>query len=116
MVFEHFVEQVCKSDARNKFATGTNSAGFLSDFYRFYNPVDVEFASQIGVIRMFSIEEIQEETNCYAYIGADFVFATINGDPLFVKNKEVYVCDHGSDSPTFEKIASSFEEFLKIII
>ena len=65
---------------------------------------------------MFSIAEIQTETESYAYLGLDFVFATINGDPLFVKNNAVYVCDHGSTTPTLEKISDSFGEFLKSIV
>ena len=116
MVFEQFVAKVCKQDARNKFAAGNNNLEFLPEFYHVYDPVDVEFCSQIGTVRMFSIAEIQTETENYAYLGLDFVFATINGDPLFVKNNAVYVCDHGSTTPTLEKISDSFEELLKSIV
>ena len=116
MVFEQCVEKVCKIDKRNKFTNGKATCKNLPEFYKYYNPVDVEFKSNLGIIRMLPIDEISKETASYSYIKLDFVFALINGEPLFVKDKKVYICENGNQNPTLEKVAYSFEEFLKNII
>ena len=116
MVFKQFVEKVCSIDRRNKFITPVCKNKDIHEFYHFYDPIDVEFNTTIGTIRMFSIDEIESEASNYAYLNADFVFAAINGDAIFVKHGGVYICDHGSSKPTFEKLAGSFDEFIKNII
>ena len=116
MNFEQIVEKVCASDKRNKFAISYAKNPELPQFYHIYDPIDVEFDSPIGVIRMFSIDEIKTEAVNYSYVAGGLIFATSNGDPLFIKNNLVYICDHGSKNPTYEKLANSFEEFIKNII
>lgn len=116
MLFDDFVKKVCALDKRNVFKKPTKVDKTLPEFYSCYDPVDVEFDSKIGVIRMIPTEKLKKVTEGYSYIGLDLVFATINGDPLFLKGNTVYICTHGCDNPKLEKVANTFNVFLKTII
>ena len=88
----------------------------LPAFYQYYDPVDVEFDSSMGCIKMVPIGELESVTEQYSYVDPDVVFATSNGDPLFIKNKMVFCCTHGSKNPKLNMLANTFDAFLKSII
>ncbi len=44
------------------------------------------------------------------------MIATVNGDPVFMKDQKVYTCSHGTRRPKVELLADSFEKFIEMII
>lgn len=86
----------------------SNIPNALRNFYKNYNPEDVE----IGMIRFVPADELESITKDYEYIKPDCVFATENGDPIFLKNGKVYTIPHGVRNPKLELKANSFNEYL----
>lgn len=44
-----------------------------------------------------------------------FVFATCNGDPIYVYDKKIYTCCHGTRKIKDELMAENFAAFLDLI-
>ena len=51
----------------------------------------------------------------YGHVEADCVFATCNGDPIYVKNEKVYMCLHGPKHIIEEEIAASVDSFFETV-
>ena len=106
-------------DERNCFATVDDAEPKLRDapkLYCFYDPVDVEFVFRSGAVRMVPLSKLSELQKQYGYVGADCIFATCNGDPVFLKAGKVYTCPHGTHRIVYEELAPSFDAFIKEII
>lgn len=84
-------------------------------FYKTINPVNVEFEFNDGIIRLEPFDGLLVLNEQYGYAEADCVFATCNGDPIYVKNEKVYTCTHGSRRVIEEEIAMSVESLFETI-
>lgn len=120
MLYDEFVNKVISEDSRNVFGKVTDNANLPDDsfpeLYKYYDPIDVEFEFNSGIIHLAPFSEIAELQNEYSYVNADCVFATCNGDPIFIKDGKVFTCLHGTAKVIYEELASSFDEFINEII
>ncbi|GHV51349.1 hypothetical protein FACS1894216_05230 [Synergistales bacterium] len=116
MDFSRFVANVIGQDSRNRFEKYDGNLDIVpyefKPFYREYNPVDVEVASEIGDVRFCPADDLAELQSEYAYLNAQFVFATTNGDPIFFHEGQIYTCPHGMKEPEWE-ILDSIDWFFK---
>lgn len=117
MNYAVFTKKAMHQDNRNTFAKCDTDLGMIPDdlkaFYREYNPVDVEIDYNGVGIRFYSVAELPELQNEYAYLHAQFIFATCNADPIFWDGGQVYTCPHGVKEPQWEKISDSFDGYLE---
>lgn len=110
-----FVDKAVAQDARNYFSEYAGSLDgipdFVKDFYRRNNPVDVEVEINGATIWMIPAEKLEEVRLEYPELGEQFIFATSNGDPIFLHNGSVYTCAHGVSQADWEKLADNIESF-----
>ena len=120
MEYIDFVTKITARSERNKFAPYSGNLDFVPNemraFYRNSNPVHVVIGYYGVNINLCPVEELQELQKEYEYLNVQFVFATCNGDPIFLNSDGVYTCAHGISEPQYEKKASSFDEYLKSFI
>jgi len=120
MNFDDFVKSVVKQDDRNKFLKSANIPKTVPknciEFYRKYDPVDVEVTlSDLTSVKFCTLSSIDEVNSIYE-LGKDcFIFATREGDPIFIKGGHVYTWTHGSTNMNFDKIAESFEKYIELL-
>lgn len=84
-------------------------------FYKMINPVNVEFEFNDGIVRLEPFEGLSVLNEQYRYAKADCVFATCNGDPIYVRNEKVYTCTHGSKRVIEEEVAASVDLFFEAV-
>ncbi|OBR94149.1 hypothetical protein CLRAG_16890 [Clostridium ragsdalei P11] len=87
----------------------------LKEFFKKYNPVDVEVTMDGNAIHFFPVEELESLQDEYELGSENFVFSTCNGDPIFYNTEGVFSCYHGATSVKSEKLAANFGEFLNLI-
>ena len=109
MTIEEFVARAQKQDSRNTFKTYDGDVSKIpleiKDFYIKANPIDVEIES-----RKFG-EDVRKD---YSFMSEDsFIFASNNGDPIFIENSHFYITYESQLKP--ELLSDSFESFLDII-
>lgn len=109
-----FVKKAKEQDWHNIFQCGKacdNMPIPLLEFYSEYDPVDVEVNMEGSVIRFVprsDYESVQQEYNLGDEKG---IFATCNGDPIFLYKGAVFTCPHGERNPQYELLASSLENY-----
>lgn len=81
----------------------------IPNFYNIINPQNVEFEFNDGIIRLASYEELALLKKYYPYISDVCIFATCNGEPVYIKNSMVYTCVYGGGRIIEEKLAESIE-------
>lgn len=114
MIYTNFIKKAMAEDCRNCFTEGTTVSIVptqMTAFYKKCNPADVEINyPDLGALRLYSIEQLDSLQEEYNYSSENFIFATNNGDPIFLKGDMVYISLHEIYRP--ELLANSFEEFL----
>lgn len=120
MSLSAFVKKALVQDKRNRFETYSGRLDTVPDelkmFYRECNPINVEIVSDFTPIRFYSVQELPSLQKEYSFVKDGFVFATCNGDPIFIDNTGVYTCPHGVKNPEREKLANNVNEFLDSLI
>lgn len=118
MEYSAFVSKAIKEDSRNTFSVCTEELNLIpneaKDFYQNYNPLDVEIGMNGSSVKFYPVSELEELQSDYQYLGVDFVFATCDGDPIFLHEKKVYMCPHDVDNPKWEKMADGFRDFFSL--
>ena len=116
MDFALFVQRTITQDKRNCFAKYHGDLSFVPKemlcFYRDYDPIDVEVEIDGATLRFVPALELKEVQMEYSQISNSFVFATNNGDPIFIHEGAVYTCPHGVQQAEWEKLADSLESYL----
>lgn len=111
MDFSKFVEKAVLYDHRNVFSAYDGDLNGIpdvcKDFYRKSNPVDVE----VNNIHFFPAEELSDLQAEYSYLHAQFVFASCNGDPIFLQDGVVYTAPHGVENPKWEWLSPNIETY-----
>ena len=109
MNFEDFKKYAVAIDSNNIFGecddVPTIVPEFLKIFYKKFNPIDVEVEIDNAIVRFYPANQLnilQEEYN----ISDVFIFATCNGDPIFIHNGAVYSCAHGNDKSQWELLTN----------
>lgn len=115
MEYLEFVQKAVLQDKRNLFSTYDGNLECvpekLRDFYKNSNPVDVE----INFVRFVPASELSSVQAEYAYLSAQFVFATCNGDPIFLHNDCVYTVPHGVKEPKWEFLSKDIATYLSLL-
>ena len=116
MDFSKFVEKAILYDRRNTFSKYDGNLDELPDvlkeFYRESNPIDVE----VNNVRFYSVEDLSDLQAEYSYLNAQFVFATCNGDPIFLHDRFVYSAPHGVRNPKWELQSEDIETYLSSLV
>ena len=111
MEFSKFVEKAILYDKRNTFSKYNGDLDgipdVLKDLYRESNPIDVEFNNS----RFFRVEDLSYLQEYDSYLNAQFVFATCNGDPIFLHDGCVYTAPHGVKEPKWELLSKTVEAY-----
>lgn len=112
MNFLEFAEKAILYDKRNLFSKYEGKLDCIPDemknFYKESNPVDVE----INSVRFIQANELYAIQSEYSYLNAQFVFATCNGDPIFLHDGCVYTAPHGVKTPIWELLSKNIETYL----
>lgn len=119
MIYNDFVRCAILEDKRNVFVKCGEVVSCLPEalrgFYCEFNPVDVEITLQsIGSVKLFPVSELSELQKDYELSPKCFVFATSDGDPIFLLEGKVYTSLPEVFNP--ELIADSFNKFLEMYV
>lgn len=115
MSIEEFIEAAKVQDSRNVFEKGDEvefAPEELKEFYKKCDPVDVEVNIAGAIIRFVPIVDLQYMQEDYSLGEDSFVFATCDGDPIFIKEGAVYTNAHGTLGIDDEKLSDSLEKYL----
>lgn len=118
MLIEDFVKKSIKQDKRNVFeetSADDNLPNVLKEFYQKANPVDVEITMDGNAVRFIPVDELSDIQMDYALGDERFIFATCNGDPIYVYKDKIYTCCHGTSKLEGELLAEEFSLFLALI-
>jgi hypothetical protein len=121
-MYSQFVKKAKLQDARNEFGTLTGVETYdipvtLYEFYKQANPIDVEITQKdLTSIKFYSGDLLRDVQNEFDLPDGTFVFASREGDPLLLRDDEVYTAVHGKSKWILKKIADSFDEFIDNII
>lgn len=119
MTIEDFVNKAKKQDSRNIFESYSGDVSIIpSDIRNFFikaNPINVQIETRkFGDIHFYPLEEINSLNQEYSFMPEDsFIFASTNGDPIFIQNSQYYITYESRFLP--EQISNSFENFLDYI-
>lgn len=119
MTIEELIIIAKNQDPRNIFEPFSGDVSFIPvDIRRLYviaNPVDVEIKTRkYGNVYFFPIDQVRHQNSEYSFLPEDaFIFASTNGDPIFIKDNIYYISYESEYLP--EKISDSFSNFLDTI-
>ena len=103
MNFSSFALKAIELNRQNKFEKCNENINIVPDdfkeFYRNYNPVDVEIEIDNAIVRFYPVINLSELQVEFSYINAQFIFASCNGDPIFYEAGKIYTCPHGVKDP-----------------
>lgn len=116
MDFSEVVKKAILYDKRNVFSQYDGDLSGIPDelktFYKDNNPTDVE----VNGVRFFAAKDLSDLQTEYSYLSAQFVFATCNGDPIFLHNGHVYTAPHGVKKTKWELKAENIEAYFLSLI
>lgn len=119
MTIKEFVDKAQKQDGRNVFASYSgdlsNVPQELKEFYRDYNPVDVEVSIKDAAVRFFPVTQLDDAQKEYELGNSCFVFASSNGDPIYMENGKIASGVFGKNGFFPETLANAFSEYLGFI-
>ncbi len=111
MDYLEFAKKAIAQDKRNIFSEYDGNLDIVPDalktFYKDTNPSDVE----INCVRFSPAEKLAAMQMEYSYLNAQFVFATCNGDPIFLHDGYVYTAPHGVKNPKWELLAKDIKSY-----
>lgn len=114
MDYTKFVTKATNEDKRNLFGKCEIPMSFpasMGDFYSHHNPIDVEVNyPEWGAVKFYPIDQLDTLLQDYALPEGCFVFATCNGDPIFLHKDKVFTTIPEIFRP--ELLAENFDEFL----
>ena len=90
--------------------------GDFVSLYLEYDPLDVELPYEGNSLIMVPYQKLESYLNDYELDKKSLVFATCNGDPLFINDSKIYTFAHGIEKPTWELLNESAEQFFLAII
>jgi len=116
MEFQEFAKRAVLIDKRNAFSRYDGDLSKVPEemvtFYRETNPSDVE----VSFVRFVSAEGLANLQAEYAYLNVQFVFATSNGDPIFLHEGKIYTCPHGIKTPQHELLSENIKLYFSSLI
>lgn len=118
MTIEKFVKKAIEQDKRNIFEKSEVAdfvPNILKDFYKKANPINVEITMNQNVVKFMSISELEKSQLDYLFDKERFVFASCNGDPIYIYNNQIYTCCHGTNEIEDEFMAENLSDFFDMI-
>ena len=118
MLIEDFIKRSIEQDKRNIFQSTVSNNNLpipLRRFYEIANPVDVEVIMNGNAIKFIPADELEKSKSEYSLGDERFIFATCNGDPIYIYQDRVYTCYHAINKIEDELIAEKFSLFLSMI-
>lgn len=118
MLIEDFVERAIEQDKRNIFKAADLNVlvpDSIKEFYQRANPIDVEVTMDGNAVKFIPAAELRERQKEYLLGDEKFIFATCNGDPIYVYENKIYTCCHGAGRIEDELLAENFALFLDLI-
>lgn len=117
MLIDDFVNNAMKQDSRNVFGISNFSdmPEILKDLYQRADPVDVEITMDGNAVRLIPANELVNIQSEYSLGNERFVFASCNGDPIYVYKGKIYTCCHGTNNVKDELLAEDLFSFLDLI-
>lgn len=116
---KEFVNIAMHQDKRNIFGEYFGNVEMipneLKEFFKKYNPVDVEVTMDGNVIHFFPVEKLESLQEEYDLGPGNFVFSTCNGDPIFYNIQGIFSRYHWETKAKSEKLAENFGKFLNLI-
>lgn len=117
MDYSLFINKMLKQDSRNRITPqGTSKHWLPKGLKELYSSYELEDAQVILInncsVKFYPTYELIELQKDYDGSGERFVFATIEGDPIYIMNDEVYRGLHGTEESKLEKLSDSFEDFI----
>jgi len=114
-----FIDKAKKQDSRNSFEKydGNLSAipEELRSFYKNFNPVDVEVSMKDTSVRFFPVDKLNVLQNDYKLPNTCFVFASSNGDPIYIEEGKIKSGVFGKEGFIPEVLAESFLQYISMI-
>ena len=118
MLINDFVERAIEQDGRNIFEKTKLHSDIPEEIRAFYqqaNPLDVEITMDGNAVKFVPANELETTQSEYSMGNERFVFATCNGDPIYVYGGRIYTCCHGTGRIKDELMADDFSSFLDLI-
>lgn len=115
MNYEDFVKFALEENRNNIIKPSNNYLTGLPAFYEKYDFVRVYLEFNENDIHFIPLKEMNKYKQEYYLIDADFIIATSNSDPIYIKSNKVYMCPHGVKEPKPELLFNSFDDFLEEI-
>jgi hypothetical protein len=123
MSYDSFIENIKCQDERNKFGTTSESdvdflPNSLKELYINANPKDVEIVLEnLTSIKLYPLHQLIDLQKEYKNVDG-FVFATHEGDPIFIMDGKVFRAVHGSGTSILDKetLADSIDNFIEFIM
>ena len=120
MDYSAFAQRAVALDKRNRFSSYEGSLDavpeHMKDFYRLYNPVDVELSYEGTSIKFYPVEQLDLLQEEYAPLKGQFVFATCNSDPIWCYEGKIYTGPHGTIDLKWELLAEKIGDFLTSLV
>lgn len=117
-LFKSFVEKAIEQDKRNNFAESKvenkRIPKCFKEFYRLYNPIDVEVEIDNRFVHFIPAEELDRISEEYNLESNCFIFATSEGDPIYYRDGKIYSCVFGRDGIIEEVLSDDLMSFFKI--
>ena len=116
-LFKSFVEKAIEQDKRNNFAESKvenkRIPKCFKEFYRLYNPIDVEVEIDNRFVHFIPAEELDRISEEYNLESNCFIFATSEGDPIYYRDGKIYSCVFGRDGIIEEVLSDDLMSFFK---
>lgn len=114
MDYIEFFEKLKTKDSRIRYAiVNEQITDDIPDFYRTINPINVEFEYNDGIVKLVPFDKLLSISKEYQYVEGGHIFATCNGEPIYMKNKRVYTCICGRKQIIEEELAISVDSFFE---
>lgn len=119
MTINEFVDKAKKQDCRNIFEKYDGDLSVipkdLRSFYRNFNPIDVEVSMKEISVHFFPIDALDVLKTDYKLPDTCFVFASANGDPIYIEDGKIKSGVFGKKGFIPEILAESFLQYIEMI-
>ncbi len=115
-----FVEAVCRQDSRNRFSRSQKkeTCSMIAPLYNKWEPEDVEAVfTDLTAMRFYPSEKFSELHREYGFQNPHVtVFASWEGDPVYVLDEKIYIAAHGRGQYEPDKSFPTLDIFLSWVI
>lgn len=120
MKIKDFITKSMMQDKRNIFERverdiKASVPDTLKEFYLIANPVDVEVSMNNYAVQFIPLDQLDASQSEFSLGDNRFVFASCNGDPIYVYDGKIYSCCHGIGKVEDELMAEDLGSFFDLI-